>query len=264
MRKLISVFFIIFFSGFIGFAENITKITNKAFTYKEQITYRIKYNLYFNINVGEVNFKIAEEPKVIGNHKCMHIKAVGKTYSFYDPFYKVRDTYESYVDEKTLLPIVFIRDVQEGEYKFNEHVIFNHNTNMAKSEKRVQKIPPKTQDVLSSIYLARNFDYNKAKVGDPFYLTTFVDDTTYNLGVKYLGKETISTSFGKFRCLKLQPILIVGHMFKSEDQMMMWVTDDDNRIPIRIESGISVGKIRADLSDYKNLRNSFSSKINKK
>jgi hypothetical protein len=241
--------------------NGVSDTNTTAFTYGEKIVYTVKYNMYFNINVGEVNFEIKPTPQKIAGMDCFQIVGLGSTYGFYDPFYRVRDHYESYVDSKTLLPVVFIRNVNEGGYKLKEYVIFNHQNNTAKSTKRTQKIPHATQDVLSSLYYARTFDYDNAKPGQNFMLHTFIDDSAYYLGVKYVGKETIKTDAGKFRCIKLKPLLIVDRLFKSEDDMTLWVTDDENRIPVMIESGISVGKIKAELKSYSGLKNSLISKL---
>ena len=243
--------------------KEVRQVDNNTFTFGEKITYTVRYNLYFNINVGEVVFNIFPEPQTIAGNTCFHMSATGTTYSFYDPFYKVRDKYESYVETNSLLPLVFTRDVNEGGYKFSEYVIFNHKTKVAKSKKRTQTIPNNTQDVVSAIYYARTLDYNNAKVGQKFYMHAFIDDSAYYCGVQFMGREKIKTDKGTYNCMKLKPILVADRIFKSEDDMTMWVTDDDNRIPVRIESGISVGKIRADLDTYSGLKSNMRAKVGK-
>lgn len=247
---------------FTGFkSEEAAKSETAPFTFGERITYKVRYNLYFNVNVGEMTFTINNQPQTVGGSQCYHMVATGKTYGFYDPFFKVRDRFESFVETKSLLPMVFIRDIEEGDFKMSEHVLFNQSKNIAKSKKRTQTIPEKTHDILSVIYHARTIDYSKANKGDKFYMHAFIDDSAYRVGVQYVGKETIKTERGKFRCLKLKPILIVDRIFKSEEEMTMWVTDDANRIPVRIESGISVGSVRADLSEYSGLKNPVHAKL---
>jgi len=256
LKKITLSIIAVLVSVFGALAQSSVRVQeNTAFGYGEKITYKIKYNLYFNVNVGEVNFTTENKPELIAGNECMHITGIGSTYGFYDPFYKVRDRYETYIEQNSLLPMLFIRDVHEGKFSFGEYVIFNQAKNVAISKKRTQKIPKFTQDVLSSIYYARTLDYADAKPGQAFLLTTFIDDSTYRVGVRYMGKQTITTDLGDVKCLKLQPILIVDRLFKSEDGMTLWVTDDANHIPVRIESGISVGKIRADLTSWSGLRN---------
>jgi hypothetical protein len=264
MRKNIFLLFITALIPMLASAQKeVRQVDNNTFTFGEKITYTVRYNLYFNINVGEVVFNIFPEPQTIAGNTCFHMSATGTTYSFYDPFYKVRDKYESYVETNSLLPLVFTRDVNEGGYKFSEYVIFNHKTKVAKSKKRTQTIPNNTQDVVSAIYYARTLDYNNAKVGQKFYMHAFIDDSAYYCGVQFMGREKIKTDKGTYNCMKLKPILVADRIFKSEDDMTMWVTDDDNRIPVRIESGISVGKIRADLDTYSGLKSNMRAKVGK-
>lgn len=229
--------------------------------YGEFLRYKVRYNLYFNINVGEVTFQVEDKPKNILGKECYHVISKGRTYGFYDPFYKVRDHYESYFSNDEILPQLFIRIINEGGYKFNERVIFNHDNNTAKNKKdEIKKIPKNTQDVVSALYFARTFDFSNAKVGDSIMLHTFIDDSAYYVGMVYMGKEKMKTEFGKINCLVLKPILIVDRIFSSDDDMTIWVTDDKNKIPVRVESGISVGSIRADLVEHRGLRYSFMGK----
>lgn len=238
--------------------------TNNAFTYGEAATYKIKYSLYLNVDVGEVDFNIDSKPQTIAGLNCMHIVATGRTYGFYDPFYKIRDRYESFLEATSSLPIVFIRDVQEGNFKFGEYVIFNQMKNIAKSKKRTQRIPQFTQDMLSAIYYARTIDFSNARPNQVFPVSAFLDDSTYKVGVKYVGRERVKCDAGTFECLKLKPILVAGREFKDAEGMTLWVTDDANHIPIRVESGISVGAISAELSTYTNLKNPLTAKLAEK
>jgi hypothetical protein len=72
--------------------------------------------------------------------------------------------------------------------------------------------------------------------------------------VRYLGKETIKTRYGKFRTIKFKPLLINGTLFEGGEKMTVWVTDDENHVPVRIESPITVGSVMADMITYRNLR----------
>jgi len=256
MKKFcIAVLILLASTGPLMAQSSVRVVNNNAFGYGEKISYTIKYNLYFNMDVGQVDFTIDDKPEVVAGNNCFHITGKGKTFSFYDHFYKVRDNYETYLECNSLLPLLFIRNVNEGKFSFDEYVLFNHNLGIAKSKKKTKHVPKLTEDVLSSIYLARTFDYANAKLGQSYTMNTYIDDSAYKVGVKYVGKEVLKTSLGKVSCIKLKPILIVDRLFKSQDDMTLWVTDDENHIPVRIESGISVGKIVADLSSYSGLKN---------
>lgn len=233
---------------------------NNAFSAGEVLVYRVAYHwnsLWFN--AGEVSFTVNNS--VYGDRDVYHIVGYGATYKSYDWFYKVRDTYETYIDQETLLPYKFIRNVYEGGFTFYENVSFNHNTGKAITLKREHNIPDCTHDVLSAIYFARNLDFNSYRVNDTIPLRLFLDDSLYNVYIRYLGKEVIKSRKGTFQCIKFRPLLIEGTMFKGGERMTVWVTDDENRIPVIIESPIVVGSIRADLHRWQNLRHPMRSKV---
>jgi hypothetical protein len=82
----------------------------------------------------------------------------------------------------------------------------------------------------------------------------FLDDEVFNMYIRYLGKEDIKTRYGKFRAIKFKPLLIKGTIFEGGEKMTVWVSDDANKIPVRIESPITVGSVKVDMMGYKNLR----------
>ncbi len=239
--------------------EGIPKHEEVAFQPGENLTYKIRYNMYYNLNVGKVRFKIKEQPKWKNGSNCHRIVSKGKTFGFYDPIYKVRDHYETCMDFDNMTPNFFMRDVYEGGFTFKEKLHFDHQNNVVRDKKgKAYEIPGNTQDLLSAIYYARNYNFRKANPGDTALINAFIDDTTYSVGLRYKGKTKIQTQFGKLTCLKIKPILIVGRIFDSKYDMTLWVSDDGNKIPLRIESDLTVGAIRADLVDYENLKHRFS------
>lgn len=208
---------------------------------------------------GEATFTSSLER--LNGKPVYHIVGEGKTYNFYDNFFKVRDRYETYIDTASLQPYKFIRNVEEGGYKKYENVSFNRTANTAVTTKGVFKVPECVQDVVSSIYYARNIDFSKYKPGDKIPFSLFLDDEVYNIYIRYMGKETIKTKYGKFRAIKFKPYLIKGSVFEGGEKMTVWVSDDGNKIPVRIESPISVGSIKVDMASYRNLRYPLSSLI---
>jgi hypothetical protein len=127
----------------------------------------------------------------------------------------------------------------------------------------VYNVPKCVQDVLSAIYYARNIDYSKYKPGDKIPFSMFLDDQVYNLYIKYLGKEQVTTKYGTFSAIKISPLLIEGTIFKGGEKMMVWVSDDSNHVPVRVDSPILVGSIKVDLVGYENLRNPFTGLLSK-
>jgi hypothetical protein len=144
--------------------------------------------------------------------------------------------------------------VNEGGYKIYENVTFNQKANTAVTSKGVYKVPNCIQDVLSAIYYARNINFDAYKSEDKIPFNMFLDNEVYNLYIKYLGKEKIKTKFGRFNAIKFKPLLIKGTIFEGGENMTVWVSDDANHIPLRIESPIVVGSVKIDMMGYENLR----------
>ncbi len=252
------IFFLITLSGLAQTGnDDFCGIKNTSFQAGETVTFKVMYSLVTNFGAGEVTFSSSLE--YINNKPVFHVVGDGKTYPFYDKVFKVRDRYETYIDTNTLQPLKFIRNVYEGGYKKYENVSFNKTTNTAITNDGVFKTPACVQDVLSSIYYARNIDFDKYKPGDKIPFTIFLDNELYSIYIRYLGKETIKTKYGKFRAIKFKPMLIKGTLFEGGEKMTVWVSDDPNHIPVRIESPITVGSVKVDLIGHRNLRYPLSS-----
>jgi hypothetical protein len=235
-------------------------IRNTAFKEGETIKMHIFYNaLGAYIGAGEATFNVSLER--YNGKPVYHMVGIGKSFPFFDNFFKVRDRYESYVDTASLLPYKFIRNVDEGGYKIYNNVTFNHSSGTAVSSNGVFKITPCMQDVMSAIYYARNIDFNKYKPGDKIPFDMFLDDEVFHLYIRYLGKEKIKTKYGKFRAIKFKPLLIKGTIFEGGEGMNAWVSDDPNHLLLRVESPIVVGSIKVDMMGYRNLRYPLSSLI---
>ena len=235
-------------------------LRNTAYQASETITFKVMYAVVgAHIGAGEVTFSTNLEQ--LNNRPVYHIVGDGKTYSFYDNVFKVRDRYETFIDTATLQPLRFIRNVYEGGYKKYQNVTFNKVTNTAITNDGVFKTPECIQDVLSAIYYARNIDFNKYKPEDKIPFEVFLDNEVYSMYIRYLGKETIKTRYGKFRAIKFKPLLIKGTLFEGGEKMTVWVSDDGNHIPVRVESPISVGSVKVDMLSYRNLRYPLSSLI---
>lgn len=240
--------------------DDFCGIKNTAFHAGETVTMRVFYNAAgVYIGAGEATFTTTLER--FNGKTTYHCVGDGKTFSFFDNFFKVRDRYESYIDTATMLPMKFIRNVDEGGYKIYNNVSFNHSANTAVSTNGVFKTTSCIQDVVSAIYYARNIDFNKYKVGDKIPFDMFLDDEVYHLYIRYLGKEKIKTRYGKFNAIKFKPLLIKGTIFQGGEKMNAWVSDDPNHLLLRVESPITVGTIKIDMYGYKNLRYPLTSLI---
>ena len=240
--------------------DDFCGIRNTAFEDGENITFTVFYSVVgLYVDAGTAGFVTKLE--YLNNKPVYHITGTGTSNSKYDWIFKVRDKYETYIDTATMRPYKFIRNVDEGGYKKYENVTFNQQTNTAVTTKGVYKVPNCVQDVVSSVYYARNIDFSKYKPGDKIPFNAFLDDEVYNMYIKYEGKETVKTKYGKFRAIKFKPLLLKGTIFEGGEKMTVWVSDDPNHIPLRIESPITVGSVKIDMMMYRNLRYPLSSMI---
>lgn len=237
-------------------ASPFRTIKNEAFKRGEKLTFRLHYGF---LDAGIAELEVKDEVKNFGSRKTFHVVGTGRSKGTFDWFFKVRDRYESYIDEEAIIPWFFVRRVDEGGFKISQDYIFNHYANkvdVGAGEK--YDIPENTQDMLSAFYAARCIDFSKAKEGDTYDITSFVDKEIFPMKIKFVGKETIKTDFGKIRCLKFRPVVQKGRVFKNEEDMSVWITDDKNHIPIRAQANLFVGSIKMDLIKYEGLANPIS------
>lgn len=241
-------------------ADEFCGIRNTAFQAGEQVTFHVYYSVVgAYIHAGTATFTTTLE--TYANKPVYHVVGDGKTKSSYDWIYRVRDKYETYFDTATLQPYKFIRNVDEGGYKKYETVTFNRTANTAVTNSGVFKVPICIQDVLSAMYYARNINFSKYKVDDKIPFKMFLDNEVFDMYVRYMGKETIKTQYGKFRAIKFKPLLLKGTIFEGGEKMTVWVSDDPNHVVLRVESPIVVGKVKIDMMSYRNLRYPLTSMV---
>lgn len=223
---------------------------NDAFKKGEFLKFRLHYGI---IDAGYATLEVKEEDKTFGGRPAYHIVGIGESQGAFDWFFKVRDRYETYIDAQSIAPWVFIRRVDEGGYKINQNYVFNHYKKTVTADGKNFTVPQYAQDMLSSFYYARTLDFTNAKPGDVFGMDSFVDNELFPVKIRFVGRETIKTNLGTFRCLKFRPVVQKGRVFKKEEDLNVWITDDKNKIPIRAQAELLVGSIKMDLTDYKNL-----------
>ena len=241
-----------------GFCNQV----NNAYNSGEIINYTIYYNVIgLYVNAGSANF--TTQASTYNGMDTYTFTANGKSNSRYDWIFKVRDKYESIVDRKTLLPLQFTRQINEGKFHYIETLQFNQKAKLVVNTSKTEpfKISDCTHDVISAVYAARNINYANYKVNEKVYLNFFLDKELYPSYFKFLGRDEITTRYGTFKVIKLAPLLVKGTVFDGGEKMLIWVTDDSNHIPVRIETPIVVGSIKVDMVGYQNLRHPLSSLI---
>lgn len=253
MKRIICLVVLSIAHSFIVNAQSLlTRVENNAFSTSEVLEYRIHYGF---MDAGTAKLEVDPVLKNIGGRSCYRVVGSGKSVGAFNWFFKVRDHYESYIDTEAIVPWLFIRDIQEGGYKKKQNVKFNHSKNIATSEKKSIKTPERIQDLISAFYFARTLDFTNIAVGDTFNIACYLDDETFPMAIKFVGREKIKTRLGTFRCLMFRPYLLEGRVFKEKEGMTIWLTDDKNRIPIRAQAEILVGSIKMDITSFSGLSN---------
>ncbi|PCJ77661.1 MAG: ATP-dependent exonuclease, partial [Flavobacteriales bacterium] len=219
----------------------------------EVLEYRLHYGV---INAGTARIEVKKEDKKIGGREVYHVVGSGKSNRFFDMFFKVRDRYESYIDADGLFPWAFIRRVNEGGFIINQDYTFYQHKNQVNNGKGKEfETPIDVQDMISAFYRARTFDFTNISAGDTFAITAFMDDELWPAQIKFIGFDTIDVETGTYSCLKFIPIVQKGRVFNDEDNLVVWISNDKNKIPILAKAKVLVGSIRMDLTSYSGLSN---------
>lgn len=239
--------------------KDLPVLKNEAFKRGEMLSFRLHYGI---IDAGTATLSITEEALQFGGRKTFHVVGLGKSRGAFDWIFKVRDRYETYIDEQAIVPWLFVRRVKEGNYVCNQDYIFNQFSQKVNVGENVMfDIEPNMQDMVSAFYHARTMDLSGAKVGDIYSINAFVDKEVFPVKIKFVARETITTDLGTFKCLKFRPIIQQGRIFKHEEDLNIWITDDKNHIPIKGQADVLVGSIKMELTSYSGLANPIS-KVN--
>lgn len=232
---------------------------NDAFKGGEWLKFKMSYSNFLN-----AGFSTMEVRETTNNQKeAFHILGKGKSTGILSLFFNVKDDYQTYMYKESMLPYRFIRKIDEGGYTKDEEILFNHEKNEAivKNYKHntVKKHPigDDIQDLLSSLYYLRNQNLTKIKVNDEIEIKMFIDKEVTDFKLIFLGKETIRTKFGKVNSLKFRPMVKAGRVFREQEGLTIWISDDENKIPLLIKASLAVGSLRADLDEFKGLAHPF-------
>jgi hypothetical protein len=224
----------------------------------EKLVYRVHYGW---LTAGEAVFEVYPKLYVVNGLIAYVLRGSGKTASAFEWFYKVRDYMDTYVDTAQMRSLLYYRYVNEGDFHFVDTVYFDYERMEVRGRKGTFPMVDGVMDMLGAFYYARRLDIRSMPDGTLVPIPVFLDDKIYNLGMKILGREKIKTDLGTFRCIKITPLVVADRVFRGEAEMIMWVTDDENLIPVKITSPVIVGNVSATLVRYENLKYPLSSRI---
>ncbi|MFK7924790.1 MAG: DUF3108 domain-containing protein [Bacteroidia bacterium] len=256
MRYFILLSLYFFLSPSMKVHAQLRQVENTAFQKGEFLKYRIHYGI---ITAGYATLSVKPKTYFIQDRACHHIVMQGFTHSGFDWFFKVRDVYETYFDESALVPWRFNRHIVEGGFESYTETHFNHYQHSAtyinqKKEKIQHEVPVNIQDVISSYYFARTYyDHSVLNAGDKISLRNFLDQKTFGLEAVMLKREEIEVEGTKFKAIKFELLIDESGMVTDGSTIVFWISDDFNKVPLRIESNLMIGSLRADLIEWKQL-----------
>lgn len=230
-----------------------------AFQDGEWLQFKVSYG-WFNATTATMEVR---QDRLDGK-ELYHIIGKGRTTGLLDVFFKVRDNYESYVHPESIKPYKFIRKVNEGGYIKDKAIYFDHEDleaevhNYKKDTVSKHAIKESTQDMVSALYhLREKVDIKKLHEGDEFELNLFFDEDNFDFKTVYLREEKVDTKFGAINCLVFRPYVKAGRVFEEKESVTIWISKDENKIPIKIKAKLAVGSLVARLDAFKGLANSF-------
>ncbi|TXE08650.1 DUF3108 domain-containing protein [Gelidibacter salicanalis] len=231
-----------------------------AFQEGEWFKFKMSYSGF--LKAGNATLEVKESR--LNGKEVYHVVGKGWTSGAIKWFFKVKDRYESYFDKHTGLPYKFIRNIDEGGHTKDIEIEFDHKASLAHVTDKKRKtdasysVEKNVQDMVSAFYYLRNnYNTNSIKEGEVVSLNMFFDEENYNFRLKFLGREELNTPFGTIKTLKFRPYVMAGRVFKEKESLTLWVSADDNKIPLRIQADLAVGSLRADLEAFKGLKHSF-------
>ncbi|WP_299712796.1 DUF3108 domain-containing protein [uncultured Tenacibaculum sp.] len=229
-----------------------------AFKGGEWLQYRMSYSGFLKAGTATLSLQETEYK----GQPALHAVGEGRTAAVVGWFFKVEDKYESYFTVPQVEPYLFKRKINEGGYKKDKQITFDRDKNTARVQDFLKKKDSVysvkgPQDLISTFYFLRQFDTKKMKKGDDINVSMFFDEKSYPFKLHCLGYETLKTRFGKIKTQKFRPLVQAGRVFKAKESVTIWITADDNKIPIKMKASLAVGSLRAELEAYKGLANPF-------
>jgi hypothetical protein len=233
-------------------------VPNDAFGYGERLEYDVGYKF---ITAGTASFTIGKDPVMIKGRPCFDVRFEVASLKSLDFVYKVRDRYRTLIDVDGIFPWRFEQIIREGGFSKDFSASFDQVANKAYTTEGTFDVPPFVHDIVSAFYYVRSVDIRSFKKGEVINLKNFFDRESHDLVVRVLGRQRIEVKAGTFNTIAVEPVIKSGSLFKFEGKLILWLSDDDRRIPVKVSTKIPIGTIDAELTGYRGLRGPLTSRI---
>ncbi|MGB2868854.1 MAG: DUF3108 domain-containing protein [Bacteroidota bacterium] len=237
--------------------DTLRTIQNVAFAQGERLVFDVGYSFF---TAGEAVFSVPASDTVHGR-ECYQVLFTVNTTPSFSWIFKVEDRYESLVDKKGIFPWRFSQRIREGKYSRDFTAELDQVNNVAITQDGKYPIPPYVHDVVSAFYYTRIMDFSTIRPGQKTYLQNFYKDTSFTLAIKFLGFQRISVDAGTFDCVIVEPLIKEGGLFKSEGRVLLWLTNDERKIPVKVSTKVVIGSIDAELREYSGINGPIRAKV---
>lgn len=257
MKKL-ALLIVFAFCGVVLFGQNLPYLPEPSFKAGEKIQYKLKLGIF---NAATATVTVNDSKLKFGPVPAYHLTVDAGTVGAFS-LYTVKNKYDSYINKKTYLPYLYTENIREGSYRRVEYASFNHQAKTVTGKKGTfNSQTSQFFDLVSAYYFCRNIDLSSLNKGDMFKITYFLNEEVAQLGVEYIGIETIKTSLGQIECIKLRPEISPGRIFKKDSKLYLWVTNDGNRIPVKAHVEIKVGSVSLELVKAEGLKHPLGKRV---
>ena len=260
MKKLVFLFSILIFASFQSSEEEYRSVKNNDFKKGEKLTYLCHYG---PINAGEATVFMDKELHTVNNRTCYKVDIDAKSIGMFRWTLTIKDKWQSYIDTAAIVPHKFYRNIHEGNYKLEETTYFDHFNKQVKVNKikkgkeknKTFEIPQYAQDLVSGYYYIRTLDFESLEENEIVTIDAFFENESYDFQIRYLGKDKVRTAFGKIEAFVFSPIMPENKMFFSgENTIKFWISDDANKVPLKIQAEMLVGAVEVELTNHKGLK----------
>jgi hypothetical protein len=253
--------------GFVKPALVFPSVENNAFQIGEKLTFKVRYGI---VRAGTATMSVVKET-LFNDRPAYHIQTTAESVAPFSWVYKVDDVVNSFIDKAGLFTMRYEKKIREGSYKVDLLVDYFPEDSLAKidfvryrdkTEKKKYdvKVPPFAFDVLASFYYVRT---QPLRIGEVVNIINHDNKKVYNLQVHTYMRETINTAAGKFRCLRVEPLLKGEGVFKQKGRLLVWLTDDQYKIPVQMTSEVVVGHITTELEKIEGVKHKIPALLSK-
>jgi hypothetical protein len=227
MRKLVIILLVILSTAFAQI-----KLLNPG----EQLLYTLQFNF---IRMGEGSLSVNEDQSIDGV-SAHHVTFAARTSKFADRIFKVRDKVDIWLDKDDLTSLKIIKKIREGDYHKNFYTVLDYDNSYAITNNDTITLMGRVRDPYSLLFYLRTIPL---EVGQILDFTTLDNKKITSFQVIVEGRETVETPSGSYYCKIIRPFRDGKSLLKNKGDMIIWLSDDEQSIPIQIQIKLNFGSM---------------------